>query len=89
MLTRGPIKISKTIPARKKRYEITWINHDFMEMSQRFRDVRKKHKNKGDKCWWCGHSFEDGEVMALVGVAKKLNQIVCQRCAKEIGGGDG
>jgi hypothetical protein len=72
-------------------FEITWINHDFMEMSQKFRDMRAKHTNKGDKCWWCGHSFEDGEMMALVGVAKKLNQLVCQSCASalaEIGGSD-
>jgi len=41
-----------------------------------------------DKCYWCGHPFENGEMMALACFEKKGNKVLCQGCAKKLLRGD-
>ena len=53
-------------------------------MCQRFRDVRSKSKDPGDKCFWCKHKFEDGEMMALACFGTKGNHTLCQDCADKL-----
>jgi hypothetical protein len=82
------MKISRDIPARTETFEIAWFRREFMEMSPKFREVRAKFKDALDKCWWCRHPFEDGEMMALVCLRKKGNKVFCQTCAGKIGDED-
>ena len=80
-MTRPAGSLTKRIPARTKTVNFLWIKREFTEMSQRFREIRKKCHSKMDACWWCGHKFEDGEMMALAAVSGKLNKILCGSCA--------
>jgi len=34
-----------------------------------------------DTCFWCGHEFVDGEMMALAQPKKGKNKALCQSCA--------
>ena len=72
--------IAKHIPARTEKIEITGGKKDFMQMSQRFRDIRSKSKNPMDKCWFCKHPFQDGEMMGLIMIKGKTNKVICQTC---------
>ena len=57
-----------------------WIKRDFMLMSQKYRDARKRMGTKRDSCFWCRHKFEDGEMMGLGAIKGKLNQMLCGTC---------
>jgi len=70
-------------PARTKVQRFRWIKREFMEMSPRYREIRAKTRSKLDACFWCRHSFEDGEMMALASPEKGLNKVLCQNCARE------
>jgi len=76
-----PIRISKHIPARTERYEVIWLVPKFQAMNQNWRRIRSRFSYKGDKCWWCKHPFEDGEMMGMMCIKKKGNRVVCQTCA--------
>lgn len=77
------MELSKNIPARTKTVEFRWCKKDFMEMSQKYRDIRKGMKPL-DSCRWCGHKFKDGEMMALAAPEKQLNWLLCQDCAEAL-----
>jgi len=77
------MELSKTVPARKVKFEASSCKLDFMEMNQRFRDIRAKSRNPMDKCEWCKHKFTDGEMMALA-IANNGNKVLCQSCGKEL-----
>lgn len=72
--------ILKHIPARTEKIEITGGKKDFMQMSPTFRRIRSKSKNPLNKCFFCRHAFEDGEMMGLIMVKGKTNKVVCQQC---------
>lgn len=76
--------LSKTIPAGKETVKFTACQKEFLVMSQNFRDIRSKSKNPIDKCFWCGHHFEDGEMMALAIPEEGVNKVLCQKCAGEL-----
>ena len=78
------MKLSKNIPARVKTVHYNWCKKDFMEMSQRFRDIRGRNKHPMDKCGWCRHAFVDGEMMALAQPTNGRNHVLCQKCAEEL-----
>ncbi len=78
------LTISKKVPARTKTETADWCKRDFMPMSQDFRRIRSNHNNPMDKCYWCGHPFEDGEMMALAHFVGKTNKTLCQSCADEL-----
>ena len=75
------MKLSKTIPARKKNIEFSWIRKDFMVMGDEYRQARASLRNPLDRCFWCNHKFEDGEPFALGSVIKKGNKVLCHECA--------
>lgn len=78
------MKLSKRVPARTKTLHAKWCKADFMEMDQEFRKIRSKSRNPMDKCHWCKHPFEDGEMMALACFQKGGNKTLCQKCAAEL-----
>ena len=61
-----------------------WCKKDFLPMSQGFRVGRARSDNKMDKCFWCGHEFIDGEMMALACFKEKGNKVLCQGCASPL-----
>ena len=75
--------LERTIPARKKIVNFCWVKKDFTEMSPAFRKIRSGMRNKMDKCFWCGHEFAEGEMMALGGT-NKGNKMLCCSCVAEI-----
>jgi len=82
----GPIKISRTIPARTESFEVLWISLEFIKMNPHFREIRSSFRYKADRCWWCSHEFVDDEMMALGCIKGKGNKSFCQTCAKKIRG---
>jgi uncharacterized CHY-type Zn-finger protein len=80
------LKLSKRIPARTKTIEFEWCKQEYMKMSPGFKEIRAKSRNPMDKCWWCGHEFEDGEMMALAHPEGKKNVVLCQTCVAEMQG---
>ena len=79
-----PLTLTKRVPARMKTVVALWCRKDFMEMSQRFREIRAKSRNPLDSCFWCQHKFNDGEMMALACFEEKGNKVLCQECAAEL-----
>lgn len=77
------MELSKTVPARKVKFEASSCKLDFMEMNQRFRDIRAKSRNPMNKCAWCSHKFADGEMMALA-IANNGNKVLCQSCGQQL-----
>ena len=77
-------KLSKRIPARTKTMHFNWVKQHWMTMSPEFRAIRARGRNPMDKCGWCGHSFIDGESMALASVKEaSKNTVLCQSCVDE------
>ena len=74
------ITLTKTIPSRRKTITFEWLKRDFMEMSQGYREIRSRSDSPMDSCYWCGHQFEDGEMMALGCIGKGGNKVFCQDC---------
>jgi hypothetical protein len=77
------VELSKTVPARKVKFEASSCKLDFMEMNQRFSGIRAKSRYPMDKCEWCKHKFVDGEMMALA-ISKNGNKVLCQPCGQEL-----
>ena len=72
--------IVKQIPARTEKFEILGGKRNFMQMDQEYRAIRSKSKNPLDKCFFCRHPFEDGEMMGLIMIKGQTNKVVCQEC---------
>lgn len=77
------MKLTKTVPARKVTFEAIACRLDWIAMSQKFRDIRSKCRTKMDKCQWCQHSFDDGEMMALA-IANSGNKVLCRSCGEKL-----
>jgi hypothetical protein len=69
-------------------FSVIWIKREFMKMSPKYREIRSALRAKMDKCWWCDHRFDDGEMMGLVHIKGKTNKVFCQGCIAETGGDD-
>ena len=76
--------LSKRIPARTMTLNAKWCRKDFIEMDKRYREIRAKHRNKMDTCYWCHHKFEDGEQMSLACIEGVGNKVFCSDCADEL-----
>ena len=77
------MKLTKIVPKRTKTIEFRWIQKDFMEMSQKYRDIRSQCKSRLDKCDWCNHEFVDGEMMSLGQPLIGRNMMLCKSCCSE------
>lgn len=76
------LSISKRIPARVKKLTARWCRLDYTEMSDTYRKIRHRDPCK---CFWCGHKFQNGEMMALAAFnGKRRNQTLCQDCGKQL-----
>jgi len=76
--------LSKKIPSRTKTVHFLWCKKDAMLMDEQYRQIRSRFKNPMDKCWWCGHNFENGEMMALACADGRGNKMLCQECAGKL-----
>lgn len=88
------MKLSGKVTSKVTRTETaSWCKRAFMPMSARFREGRKWLRDTMTACFWCGHKFEDGEMMALACFGNKGNKVLCQSCADDLIGdgeeGDG
>lgn len=78
------MKLSKRIQAHTRSVELRWCKNEFMEMSSGWRRRRSATSKPMDHCFWCGHAFDDGEMMALARPMKGGNKVLCQKCAGEV-----
>lgn len=78
------LKISKQVPATTKTLTARWCKRQFITMSKRYRSIRATTGNPMDCCYWCGHKFPDGEMMALAAFNDIGNKVLCQSCADEL-----
>ena len=78
------LTISKRIPARTKTLRIRQYKKDFTHMSESYRRIRGNMRNPGFNCYWCGHEFEMGEMIAIILPEKERNRVFCQSCAEQI-----
>ena len=78
------MKLSKVIPARRETVVFDWCKKEFLVMGPDFRNARRDRPRKFDKCSWCNHKFNDGEMMALACPEKSTNKMLCQSCATEL-----
>lgn len=78
------LQLSKRVPARIKTVTATWCHKNFLEMTDQYRQIRAKFRRKMDKCFWCGHPFANGEIMALACFDEHGNDVVCQSCADKL-----
>ena len=83
-MTEKKLKLSRRVPARTHTETAGWCKLDFMEMSQQYRNIRSRARNKMDKCHWCKHKFVDGEMMALAAIEGKENRTLCQECGNQL-----
>jgi rRNA maturation endonuclease Nob1 len=77
------MKLSKIKPASTVTFTAESCTENYLAMSPKFRAIRSRMRNPMDKCHWCKHPFEDGEMMALA-FTKKGNKTLCQACASEL-----
>lgn len=83
------MKLTKTVPSHQKSFEATSCVKEFSTMNPKFRAIREKSRNPMDKCHWCKHVFDNGEMMALA-LCSSGNKVLCQSCAdKLIASGNG
>lgn len=83
------MKLSRRVPSQVKTVHFIWCKRDFMEMSDRYREIRSKAGRKLDSCHWCKHKFKNGEMMALAQIEEsKANKLFCQSCIDEADGGE-
>ena len=78
------MELSKHVPARTKTVKFNWCQKDWLPMSQQYRNIRSRLRNPMDKCFWCGHEFEDGELMSLAQPEKGTNKVLCHLCATNL-----
>jgi hypothetical protein len=78
-----PKQLTKKIPARTKRVDIEHVIVDWLEMNQKYRDIRSKSRRKMDTCF-CGHKFIDGEKMSLAFVVNGPNIVLCHKCVEGV-----
>lgn len=78
------MELSHTLPAKIQVETALWCKTQYLEMSQQFRKIRTYATDKMDKCWWCGHVFADGEMMALACFENKGNKVLCRDCALQL-----
>jgi hypothetical protein len=78
------MKLTKRIPAHTMTAQFNWCKKDFMEIGPKYREIRSGFSDPMDACFWCGHKFADGEMMALAQLKGKRNKILCQGCANQL-----
>jgi len=76
--------LSREIPARREIIQAKWCKKDFIKMGKEVRKARQCMRDPMDKCYWCGHKFIDGEMMALACLSGEGNKILCQNCAAQL-----
>lgn len=78
------MKLSRVIPKHTKTVHFNWCQKDWIEMSEKFRKIRSRMRNKLDTCFWCGHNFKDGEKMSIAQPERGANKVLCNGCADKL-----
>ena len=81
-------QLSKIVPAHRITHTIKWCKKNFLPFTEGYRKARARMKKPMDKCFWCRHPFEDGEMIALACIKGKGNKVLCQKCAAPLKGID-
>ena len=76
--------LSRTVPEHIYVEHYRWCKQMFFAMSSKFRECRRAVNRPCDTCHWCGHTFADGEMMALADKVGAGNVVLCQACASEL-----
>ena len=87
------MKLSKRIPARTKTIQFNWAIKDFTKCTEQYRKIRNNLGRRSGtmlKCDWCGHNFEDGEMIGLAQPKQgqegpKRNWALCNKCCELVG----
>ena len=75
------MQLSKRIPGTTKTITFRWCKREYLQMSPNYRKIRSRCRNRMDACYWCGHKFKDGEMMALAALeTPAANQVFCHVC---------
>ena len=82
------MKLSRKIPERTITLEALWLKRQFTTMSDRYRAIREKFRNKMMNCYWCKKAFENGDPISLACFKGKGNKVLCDDCADALGGED-
>jgi len=84
------MKLSKTIPSRKKTVEFSWAYKYFMQCTTRYLEIRnglhKSRRGSITSCDWCKRKLKSGEWFALAQPkpkqeGPKRNWVLCHTCA--------
>lgn len=77
------MKITKT-RTKVTEYEVVQVSNAPMKYTKYFKEIRKKSKEKFDKCFMCENKFELGDDLYILFMKNSTNKVVCNKCAKEI-----
>jgi hypothetical protein len=78
------LSLTKEVPARTETIVFLWVQRHVFKMDADFREIRSKHRNPLDTCFWCKYKFQDGDMMSLGGIAKRGNKMLCDDCYQEV-----
>jgi hypothetical protein len=78
------VKLSRTIPAYTETLSAIWCKRDYSKFTESWREARRVLKNPMDACFWCGHKFNDGEIIGLACFQDKGNKVLCVSCADRL-----
>lgn len=78
------MRLTRSIPEQRLTLHIAWVKRDFLAMSEKYRNARKRSKRPMDSCHWCKHAFADGEMMALAQIGSGPNVVLCHGCVDQI-----
>ena len=77
------MELSKKIPARTKTIKFLWCRQ-FQEAGQLNEARAVMGMKTFDKCYWCGHKFEEDEMTFLASQEYGANRVLCGDCADEL-----
>lgn len=78
------MKLTKQVPSRTVTLTALWVRRNWMKMNDQYREIRSKARSKMDKCHWCKHCIENGEMFALACFEKVGNKVLCDPCAAKL-----
>jgi len=77
------MKLSREVPRHIHTVIFKWCKPDFMPYCEKYRKPMSGAKPP-NTCFWCGHKFKDGEMMAFARRDTGVNKLLCQSCAAEL-----
>lgn len=74
---------------RKDTLVVDWHKANFMRMTENYKRIRAKHRQKLDRCFVCNWPFQigtedNGEIINIVSFKGKGNKVLCTDCYNEL-----